>query len=178
MSCTSPSLPPFFSFSFLRVRANPFLFISFRSRGVKAEFANPLYNLSPTTRARGRLPLEHPDYSPPLTCKPTLLFPEAHRRAKERKSEKEREKEEERERGLQEEREREREKRGGKGKGGRGTLDEELERAAGGKKPGSSVPEASHRRTRSMDKESRLEKALEVERAKHRRTTTRKLPVK
>ena len=112
------------------------------------------------------------------------MFPESHRRAKERKSEKEREKEKERERerGLQEERERERErereKRRGKGKGGRGTLDEELERAGGGKKPGSSVPEASHRRTRSMDKESRLEKALEVERAKHRRTTTRKLPVK
>lgn len=47
---------------------------------MKAEFANPLYNLSPSVKARSLLPIEHPDFSPDPTCAPKMLFPEAHRR--------------------------------------------------------------------------------------------------
>ena len=58
--------------SISHVHTNPF--ISFCSHSVKAEFANlPLHMHVRTSPART------PNYSPPLTCKPTLLFPEAHR---------------------------------------------------------------------------------------------------
>jgi len=49
-------------------------------RGMKAQFANPLYNLSPSVRERSLLPIEHPDFEPNEACAPKLLFPSAHRR--------------------------------------------------------------------------------------------------
>lgn len=49
---------------------------------MKAEFANPLYNLSPSVRQRSRLPVDHPDYSPEQACPPKLLFPAARRQNK------------------------------------------------------------------------------------------------
>ena len=51
------------------------------SRGVRREYQNPLYNhkenrpLSPPPTSL--LPIEHPDYSPDMTCRPTILFPKA-----------------------------------------------------------------------------------------------------
>lgn len=50
----------------------------FCSRGMKAQFANPLYNLPASAHERSRLPIEHPDYEAPETCPPKLLFPSAH----------------------------------------------------------------------------------------------------
>ena len=52
------------------------------SRGMKAEFDNPLYQLSPSAHARAALPVEHPEYSPTAACPPRLLFPEAHKARK------------------------------------------------------------------------------------------------
>jgi hypothetical protein len=48
------------------------------SRGMKAEFDNPLYQLSPSAHARAALPIDHPEYSPTAACPPKLLFPQAH----------------------------------------------------------------------------------------------------
>lgn len=51
------------------------------SRGVRREYQNPLYDhaknrpLSPPPSSL--LPIEHPDYSPDMGCKPTVLFPNA-----------------------------------------------------------------------------------------------------
>ena len=51
------------------------------SRGVRRKYQNPLYNhkkdrpLSPLPTSL--LPIEHPDYSPDMTCRPTILFPKA-----------------------------------------------------------------------------------------------------
>ncbi|KAI8986788.1 hypothetical protein BD414DRAFT_415919 [Trametes punicea] len=52
-------------------------------RGVKVVLANPHYH-SPEAapeiaeaEARAKLPVEHPDFSPPEACEPKLLFPEA-----------------------------------------------------------------------------------------------------
>jgi len=48
---------------------------------VRREYQNPLYNhkenrpLSPPPTSL--LPIEHPDYSPDMTCRPTILFPNA-----------------------------------------------------------------------------------------------------
>jgi hypothetical protein len=50
-----------------------------QSRGMKAEFENPLFHISPSARARAALPLDHPEYSPTAACPPRLLFPEAHK---------------------------------------------------------------------------------------------------
>jgi hypothetical protein len=46
---------------------------------MKAEFDNPLYQLSPSAHERAALPIDHPDYSPTAACPPKLLFPHAHR---------------------------------------------------------------------------------------------------
>ncbi|KAF9479879.1 hypothetical protein BDN70DRAFT_806253 [Pholiota conissans] len=57
--------------------------MTFVFRGVRREYANPLYNhaenkpLPPP--AASLLPIEHPDYSPPVHCTPKLLFPAARR---------------------------------------------------------------------------------------------------
>jgi hypothetical protein len=57
----------------------------FSSRGVKAEFANPLYKPAsdsteePTTPPAHTLPLSDPEYSPDLRCPPRLLFKAARR---------------------------------------------------------------------------------------------------
>ncbi|TDL24568.1 hypothetical protein BD410DRAFT_827086 [Rickenella mellea] len=48
--------------------------ISYVFRGMRATFANPLYNRSPSERARSLLPLEHPDYEPDPACPPRDLF--------------------------------------------------------------------------------------------------------
>jgi len=59
--------------------------ITYVFRGVKAEFANPLYKPAssstkePTTPPRHTLPLSDPDYSPDLRCPPKLLFKAARR---------------------------------------------------------------------------------------------------
>lgn len=53
---------------------------------MKAEFANPLYNISPSAQERARLPMDHPDYSPSAACPPKLLFPEAHRKLRKKPS--------------------------------------------------------------------------------------------
>jgi hypothetical protein len=53
------------------------------SRGVRRTYQNPLYNhaadrpLSPPPASL--LPIDHPEYSPPIHCTPKLLFPAAHR---------------------------------------------------------------------------------------------------
>lgn len=49
------------------------------SRGMKATFANPYYNLSPTAQAHSLLPADHPDFSPNEACPPKLLFSAARR---------------------------------------------------------------------------------------------------
>ncbi|KXN83297.1 hypothetical protein AN958_01630 [Leucoagaricus sp. SymC.cos] len=55
--------------------------VTYVFRGVRREYANPLYNhrenrpLSPPPSSL--LPIEHPDYSPDVGCKPTVLFPNA-----------------------------------------------------------------------------------------------------
>lgn len=67
----------FFSF-YAKVRHLMFFSLS---RGVRREYQNPLYNhkenrpLSPPPTSL--LPIEHPDYSPDMTCRPTILFPDA-----------------------------------------------------------------------------------------------------
>lgn len=55
------------------------------SRGTKVQLANPHYHSpeSPSDEVEGNapslLPEDHPDYSPPPTYAPKLLFPEARR---------------------------------------------------------------------------------------------------
>ncbi|KAF5349263.1 hypothetical protein D9756_009469 [Leucocoprinus leucothites] len=55
--------------------------VTYVFRGVRREYHNPLYDhkknrpLSPPPQSL--LPIEHPDYSPPVGCKPTVLFPGA-----------------------------------------------------------------------------------------------------
>jgi len=67
-------------FSF-HVNTTQFDFCLSFSRGVRREYQNPLYNhkenrpLSPPPTSL--LPIEHPDYSPDITCRPTILFPNA-----------------------------------------------------------------------------------------------------
>lgn len=46
---------------------------------MKAQFANPFYNLPPSTQERSLLPVEHPDYEADEACPPKHLFPSAHR---------------------------------------------------------------------------------------------------
>ena len=46
------------------------------SRGVRVEFANPMYNIPAETRERSRLPISHPDFSPDPPCPPKELFKE------------------------------------------------------------------------------------------------------
>lgn len=53
---------------------------------MKAQFANPLYNLPASVYERSRLPVEHPDYEPEEICPPKLLFPSAHRRNRQESS--------------------------------------------------------------------------------------------
>lgn len=48
--------------------------VAYVFRGVKATFDNPLYGLSPSVRARGRLPLDHPDFSPDPAAPPRRLL--------------------------------------------------------------------------------------------------------
>ena len=60
--------------------------ILFCSRGMKAQFANPLYNLPAVAHERSRLPVEHPDYEPDETCPPKLLFPSAPLRNRQKSS--------------------------------------------------------------------------------------------
>lgn len=52
------------------------------SRGMKAQFDNPLFNLPSTVHERSLLPIEHPDYEAEEICAPKLLFPSAHRRSR------------------------------------------------------------------------------------------------
>jgi hypothetical protein len=47
---------------------------------MKAQFANPMYNLPPSVHERSLLPVEHPDFEANEACAPQLLFPSAHRR--------------------------------------------------------------------------------------------------
>lgn len=60
------------------------------SRGVKRVYQNPMFNhaknrpLSPPPNSK--LPVEHPEFSPDPSCKPTLLFPEAHKKRKAKKA--------------------------------------------------------------------------------------------
>ncbi|KAJ3571126.1 hypothetical protein NP233_g3963 [Leucocoprinus birnbaumii] len=55
--------------------------VTYVFRGVRREYQNPLYNhrenrpLSPPPQSL--LPIEHPEYSPPVGCQPTVLFPGA-----------------------------------------------------------------------------------------------------
>lgn len=51
--------------------------ITYVFRGVRAQFANPIYNLPPEVHERASLPPSHPDFSPDPTCPPKLLFPKA-----------------------------------------------------------------------------------------------------
>lgn len=59
------------------------------SRGVKRVYQNPMYNhaknrpLSPPPNSK--LPIEDPLFSPDPSCKPRLLFPEAHKKRKGKK---------------------------------------------------------------------------------------------
>ncbi|KAI0915633.1 hypothetical protein AcV5_003805 [Taiwanofungus camphoratus] len=59
--------------------------LSYVFRGAKIQFDNPYYKSPGSSKAledaeaRSRLPLEHPDFSPPPSCAPRLLFPEARR---------------------------------------------------------------------------------------------------
>ncbi|EJD05450.1 uncharacterized protein FOMMEDRAFT_17748 [Fomitiporia mediterranea MF3/22] len=54
--------------------------ITYIFRGVRAEFANPMYNLPPEVHERSLLPIEHPDFSPDPACPPKLLFTKPRRR--------------------------------------------------------------------------------------------------
>jgi hypothetical protein len=47
---------------------------------MKAQFANPMYNLPPSAHENSLLPVEHPDFEANEACAPKLLFPSAHRR--------------------------------------------------------------------------------------------------
>jgi hypothetical protein len=47
---------------------------------MKAQFANPMYNLPPSAHENSLLPVEHPDFEANEACPPKLLFPSAHRR--------------------------------------------------------------------------------------------------
>lgn len=53
---------------------------------MKAQFANPFYNLPPSAHERSLLPIEHPDYEANEACPPKLLFPSAHRQRRRRHS--------------------------------------------------------------------------------------------
>jgi len=55
-------------------------------RGMKAQFANPFYNLPPSAHERSLLPIEHPDYEANEACPPKLLFPSARRQRHRRHS--------------------------------------------------------------------------------------------
>lgn len=55
------------------------------SRGMKAQFHNPMYSLPPSAHERSLLPVEHPDYEASEACAPKLLFPSAHRRSPRRR---------------------------------------------------------------------------------------------
>ncbi|KAL5521551.1 hypothetical protein ACEPAF_2299 [Sanghuangporus sanghuang] len=54
--------------------------IAYVFRGVRAKFANPMYNLPSEVHERSLLPVEHPDYSPDPLCPPKVLFPKSRRR--------------------------------------------------------------------------------------------------
>ncbi|KAI5121438.1 hypothetical protein M0805_006199 [Coniferiporia weirii] len=54
--------------------------IAYVFRGVRATFANPMFNLPPDVHERSLLPVEHPDYSPDPACPPKLLFADARKR--------------------------------------------------------------------------------------------------
>lgn len=54
------------------------------SRGMKAQFANPLYNLPESAHEHSLLPIEHPDYEANEACPPKLLFPSARLRHRQR----------------------------------------------------------------------------------------------
>lgn len=56
--------------------------VSSFSRGQKATFVNPLYNLSPEVEAASQLPMDHPDYEPLEACAPRRLFTKAPRKDK------------------------------------------------------------------------------------------------
>jgi len=54
--------------------------VTYVFRGMKAQFANPMYNLPPSAHEHSLLPVEHPDFEANEACPPKLLFPSAHRR--------------------------------------------------------------------------------------------------
>ncbi|KAL5514413.1 hypothetical protein ACEPAG_2501 [Sanghuangporus baumii] len=54
--------------------------IAYVFRGVRAKFANPMYNLPSEVHERSLLPVEHPDYSPDPLCPPKVLFRKSRRR--------------------------------------------------------------------------------------------------
>ncbi|RXW23980.1 hypothetical protein EST38_g1891 [Candolleomyces aberdarensis] len=64
--------------------------VTYVFRGVKRVYQNPMYNhaksrpLSPPPNSK--LPVEHPEFSPDPSCRPTLLFPEAHKKRKTKKA--------------------------------------------------------------------------------------------
>jgi len=58
--------------------------ISYVFRGVRATFANPMYDLPASVREQALLPPEHPDFEPDPLCPPKLLFPEARAKAQRR----------------------------------------------------------------------------------------------
>ncbi|KIJ35292.1 hypothetical protein M422DRAFT_782581 [Sphaerobolus stellatus SS14] len=48
-------------------------------KGMKADVPNPYYNLPDSAFENSRLPVAHPDYSPPPIVRPKRLFPEAYK---------------------------------------------------------------------------------------------------
>jgi len=60
--------------------------VTYVFRGMKAQFANPMYNLPPSAHEHSLLPVEHPDFEANEACPPKLLFPLAHRRQVRRRS--------------------------------------------------------------------------------------------
>jgi len=60
--------------------------VTYVFRGMKAQFANPMYNLPASAHEHSLLPVEHPDFEANEACPPKLLFPSAHRRQVRRRS--------------------------------------------------------------------------------------------